>query len=85
MDGSDRILSLLYIKETLLYPTHTIFVLENQYPKILKILSRKYPNLNFSKKGLGKIKLYVTLFRLVFHCVKMNWKLLLKIMKNSFK
>ena len=38
MNGSDRIVSMLYIKETFLNPAHTLFVPVNQYPKILKIL-----------------------------------------------
>ena len=52
MDGSDRIVSILNIKETFLYPEHTIFVLGNRFSKILKILRREQPNLKFSNKSL---------------------------------
>ena len=57
MNGSDRILSMVYIKETLLHPEHTLFVLVNQYPKTLKISRREYMNLKFSKKSLEKIEI----------------------------
>ena len=36
MNGSDRILSMLCIDSEILNPAHAIFVLGNQYPKILK-------------------------------------------------
>ena len=37
MNGSDGIFSMLYIKETLFHSAHTLFVIVNQYPNILKI------------------------------------------------
>ena len=40
MNGSDRISSMLYIKERFSHPEHTRFVLGNKYPKILKIIRR---------------------------------------------
>ena len=56
IDGSNKIVSMLYIKETLLHPAHTIFLLGNKFPKILIILSREQLNLNFSKESLEKKK-----------------------------
>ena len=38
MNRSDRIVSMLYIKYTFLYPEKALFVLRIQYPNILKIL-----------------------------------------------
>ena len=40
VNGSDRIVSMLYIEETFSHPAPTNFVLRNQYPNILKILRR---------------------------------------------
>ena len=60
MNGSYRIVSMLYIKEKFLQTAHTISVLVSQYPKILKILRREYLNLTFSEKSLEKMKPYVT-------------------------
>ena len=50
MDGSDRILSMLYIKNTFLHPEPTLFVQVNQYLKRWNILRREYLILKLSKK-----------------------------------
>ena len=41
VNGSDMIVSMLYIKETLSHPTHISFVPGNQYPNISKTLRRE--------------------------------------------
>ena len=41
MNGSDRIMSMLYIKKTLLHPAPSLLVPGNQYPKKLNILRRE--------------------------------------------
>ena len=81
MNGSDRIVSMLYINKTLLHPSPTIFVQGNQYPNRLNILRREYLISHLSKKSLEEMKLSVTRFRQSFHCISRIWKLILKITK----
>ena len=41
MNVSDRIVSILYTKKAFLHPEPTIFIMGNQYPKMLNILRRE--------------------------------------------
>ena len=52
MKGSDRIVSIFYIKETFSHTEHNHFVLGNQSLMILKILRKKLRTLMFPKNSV---------------------------------
>ena len=85
MNKSDSIVSMLYIKRDILESRAYYFCNWKSVSKYIENIKERIAKFKVIKEEFGQIKPHVTCYIIAFHCGRMNWELLLKIMKNMFR